>query len=508
MTFSFDPPGEYRKSKATFIPNPSDADCKELIRDVYVNATREHAGLVITCKVIKPSNGAYDKNESTTLVVQECSAVRSNPVSHILWDVKGRGGEKGSPLLRQTNYSETHSKDSWFWDVISKASVEIREGETNFGVTCRIFYPDNATSFTDEHIRVFVIQGKNEELTGKIWMLAVVISNCLVVILVVILCCIALKKTIRKRRKKKRHSSSRSSEGDDSYPMVSLPFGNEERQGGTLRSEGTLDRVSKTFIPELEFPRTRVKLQEIIGNGNFGQVYKAIAKGIVRNGVDTTVAVKIIKGEKGSSVWSDFKNELSIFKNLKQHPYVVSILGCCTTAEPYYIIMEYIQNGTLQDYITQKRQAWGKAKMSGAESASKEALSAVHILMFAFEVANGMEYLSSMHLIHRDLATRNVLLGEGLVCKLCDFGMARDVTGSEQYEMLSGSAVPVRWLALECLLSNTYTTKSDVWSFGILLWELVTLGALPYAEMTPDAIIDAVRQGFRLPRPAHCGLAL
>ncbi|XP_038070563.1 tyrosine-protein kinase receptor Tie-1-like [Patiria miniata] len=194
--------------------------------------------------------------------------------------------------------------------------------------------------------------------------------------------------------------------------------------------------------------------------------------------------------------------EGAIYNSSKWQPPLVQL------REPYYIIMEYIRNGTLQDYITQKRLAWGKAKTSGTESASKEALSAVHILMFAFEVANGMEYLSSVHLIHRDLATRNVLLGEGLVCKLCDFGLARDVTGSEQYEMLSGSAVPVRWLAVECLLSNTYTNKSDVWSFGILLWELVTLGALPYPDMSPDAIVDSVRQGFRLPRPAHCGLAL
>ncbi|XP_022106392.1 tyrosine kinase receptor Cad96Ca-like [Acanthaster planci] len=167
------------------------------------------------------------------------------------------------------------------------------------------------------------------------------------------------------------------------------------------------------------------------------------------------------------------------------------------------MIMEYVPNGTLEAYITKKRVAWTEANLT--TGLMKEAMSPIRILMFAFQIASGMEYLSSMNLVHRDLATRNVLLGEGITCKLCDFGLTRDVTRTGQYKQTSENAVPFRWMALECLCHNTYTTKSDVWSFGVLLWELVTLGAQPYTDMSLEAVVIYLLEGFRLPRPAHCG---
>ncbi|XP_022106385.1 fibroblast growth factor receptor 1-like isoform X3 [Acanthaster planci] len=493
-------------------PNIHHPDCVDFLSEISFTPERDHACLTVKCQATSPYTILI---ENATLEIQappttsemcvwnsqehvchvcencsknasvgeslglECTAKGSIPVSHLAWQVKDTMG--GLMVHPNTDYSETYNDASWSWDVISKAKVDISAGERFFVVTCQVLHPDD-TIFTEKHLTVFV-EGDQPE--------------------VICVCCIVLTR-IQKRRKNKKKTSDRQTQDEDTHPMITQPV--QKQQGGNLRPGVTPDQVSGAFIPEWEFPRQRLKFQEIIGDGNFGQVHKALAKGIVRHGVDTTVAVKTIKGESGSSVWSDFKNELGIFKNLKQHPYVVSILGCCTMTEPFCIIMEYVPNGTLQAYVTQRRLAWTKAKLSN--TAPREALGAVHILSFAFQIANGMEYLSSMHLIHRDLATRNVLLGEGLVCKLCDFGLARDVTGSDQYCMLSGSAVPVRWLAVESLLTNTYTTKSDVWSFGILLWELVTLGALPYPDMSPDVIIDSIRNGLRLSRPAHCGTAL
>ncbi|XP_072049438.1 uncharacterized protein [Amphiura filiformis] len=106
--------------------------------------------------------------------------------------------------------------------------------------------------------------------------------------------------------------------------------------------------------------------------------------------------------------------------------------------------------------------------------------------------------------VHRDLATRNILLGEGLVCKVSDFGLARDMAEENEYEMKSRGRVPLRWLALESLLLNVYSSKSDVWSYGVLLWELVTIGSQPYPGMTNGQVISELKKGYRLPKPEHC----
>ncbi|XP_072043467.1 tyrosine kinase receptor Cad96Ca-like [Amphiura filiformis] len=127
------------------------------------------------------------------------------------------------------------------------------------------------------------------------------------------------------------------------------------------------------------------------------------------------------------------------------------------------------------------------------------------ILTFAYQIANGMDYLASNDCVHRDLAARNILLGEEMVCKLSDFGLARDLAGETQYEMKSeGGRVPIRWMAPESVFYNVYTSQSDVWSFGILLWELVTLGSHPYPGMSARRLTAKIQNGYRLSKPPHC----
>ncbi|XP_022083851.1 tyrosine kinase receptor Cad96Ca-like [Acanthaster planci] len=282
-----------------------------------------------------------------------------------------------------------------------------------------------------------------------------------------------------------------------------VPVGSREVSVGDAPASSEIavqvpETPAQVDCPDFEFRREGIHLEEVIGNGFYGQVVKAKSDGILE-GESTTVAVKILKGHASTT---DFKNELAIFRALEKHPFVVSFLGSCTEKEPFYMIMEYVPNGTLEAFITRKRLAWTETRLTGL---MKEAMNPLRILLFGFQIASGMEYLSSKHLVHRDLATRNVLLDEGLTCKLCDFGLARDVKGIGQYTQKSGNAIPFRWLALECIRDSIYTTKSDVWSFGVLMWELMTLGAQPYTDMSFEAMVVYLLGGFRLPRPAHCG---
>ncbi|XP_072022146.1 uncharacterized protein [Amphiura filiformis] len=253
----------------------------------------------------------------------------------------------------------------------------------------------------------------------------------------------------------------------------------------------TLDSESR----QCEIQRSRIRLHEVIGSGAFGEVYLATARNIGRDRELSHVAVKVLKDSKEQS--SDFMKELKFLQSLDPHPNIIGFIGCCTDKEPYYLVLEYAPNGNLREYLHSIRKEPGEQVLQPKE-----------IIGFAFDVSKGMEYISSKNCVHRDLATRNILLGKENVCKLSDFGLARDMETKHQYEMKSDSRVPVRWLAPESIKDNKYSIKTDVWSFGIVLWELVTMGAHPYAGMNAKQVVKMVCDGERLDKPDHCNDAI
>ncbi|XP_022106353.1 vascular endothelial growth factor receptor 3-like [Acanthaster planci] len=422
----------------------------------------------------------------------QCIAVGSNPASLLTWEVIGHGGEDLQSVFYRDNVSSIFQDNTTrSWDLENTLSIKVPPGVNAIDVVCRVWYPDNATIFREEVLQILVQPSRDMDSSWKL----PAISAGSVASFLLLICLSSLAAVKWRARYRGVHDEMNSGIREETHPMVRL-------QKQTVQQEDFSVQCPETSVPaissDFEFPRERVHLEEVIGNGFYGQVLKAKADGIL-SGEITTVAVKICKGFTGT----ELKHELTISKALKKHPNVVSFLGSCTDEEPFYLIMEYVPNGTLEAYITKKRVAWTEAKLT--TGLMKEAVNPIRILMFAFQIASGMEYLSSMNLVHRDLATRNVLLGEGLTCKLCDFGLARDVTRTGQYKQTSDNTVPFRWMALECLCHNTYTTKSDVWSFGVLLWELVTLGAQPYTDMSLETMVVYLLGGFRLPRPLHCG---
>ncbi|XP_071959373.1 fibroblast growth factor receptor 2-like [Antedon mediterranea] len=248
-----------------------------------------------------------------------------------------------------------------------------------------------------------------------------------------------------------------------------------------------------------EFSRDKLKLGRTIGNGSFGKVVKAEAKDLIRPGYVTTVAVKMLKENATEVDRQDLLKELRVMKLLDVHPNIVVLLGCCTDRDPIYVIMDFLPNGNLLGHLRSSRQ---KVESSNRTS-MKTYLSPTDLLRYAYEVANGMAYLASMKCIHRDLAARNILLSCDCVCKLADFGLARDVINGGVYQRKSQGRVPIRWMALESLIDNVYTIQSDVWSFGVLLWEIITIGSYPYPGMSSKRLISDLQKGFRMPRPDH-----
>lgn len=250
-----------------------------------------------------------------------------------------------------------------------------------------------------------------------------------------------------------------------------------------------------------EFPRHRLKFFNILGEGAFGQVWKCEALDL--DGKDTgvtVVAVKTLKENANEKEKSDLVSELQVMKLLEPHANVVRLLGCCTDKEPIFLIMEYISKGKLQSYLRNSRAERYYNNMHG----QSRSLTSRDLTSFAYQVAKGMEFLSGNGIIHRDLAARNILITEEHICKVADFGFARDIIANHVYERKSEGRLPIRWMAPESLYDNIFTVKSDVWSFGVLIWEIVTLGSTPYPGMSAVEVMKKVRDGYRLDKPEHC----
>lgn len=189
----------------------------------------------------------------------------------------------------------------------------------------------------------------------------------------------------------------------------------------------------------------------------------------------------------------DLVSEMEMMKMIGKHINIINLLGCCTQNGPLYVVVEYAPHGNLRDFLRQHRSSSGYEPAIGIVEKERKTLTQKDLVSFAYQVARGMEYLASRrvecvvtHLtvvnfvkfqcIHRDLAARNVLVSDDYILKIADFGLARDVHCSDYYRKTTDGRLPVKWMAPEALFHRVYTTQSDVWSYGILLWEIMTLG--------------------------------
>ncbi|KAL1395611.1 hypothetical protein pipiens_011124 [Culex pipiens pipiens] len=240
-----------------------------------------------------------------------------------------------------------------------------------------------------------------------------------------------------------------------------------------------------------EIDASYITIEAIIGGGEFGDVCRGRLK-IPPNFVqEIDVAIKTLKPGSSEKARCDFLTEASIMGQF-DHPNVIYLQGVVTRSNPVMIITEYMENGSLDTFLR-------------ANDGKFQTLQLIGMLR---GIAAGMSYLSDMNYVHRDLAARNVLVNSSLVCKIADFGLSREIENASDAYTTRGGKIPVRWTAPEAIAFRKFTSASDVWSYGVVLWEVMSYGERPYWNWSNQDVIKSIEKGYRLPAPMDCPEAL
>ncbi|XP_039179262.1 tyrosine-protein kinase receptor Tie-1 isoform X2 [Crotalus tigris] len=480
------------------------------IQNITLMNLRPITAYIVKVQLTRPGEGGEGATGPSTIMATDCKEPTAKPV------IEGSFFEGSNNLRVNWNLPKSDNVGSGFLVRLYDASKKLVHQENVTSMIVQSAYIPNLKFKEDYSLEVMVyhctslgppsdlhtfkinskgalsqvptLESKNlpPSIMDQQLILAIVgsVSVTCLTILFALLALFLIKKNCFHRR---RTFTYQSGSGEETI----LQF-----NSGTL----TLTRRPKPQPEPLSYPILEwedIKFEDMIGEGNFGQVIRAMIK---KDGLRMNAAIKMLKEFASENDHRDFAGELEVLCKLGHHPNIINLLGACENKGYLYIAIEYAPYGNLLDFLRKSRVLETDPAFA-REHGTASTLTSQQLLQFASDVAKGMQYLSEKQFIHRDLAARNILVGENLTSKIADFGLSR---GEEVYVKKTMGRLPVRWMAIESLNYSVYTTKSDVWSFGVLLWEIVSLGGTPYCGMTCAELYEKLPQGYRMEKPLNC----
>ncbi|XP_052004105.1 ephrin type-A receptor 3-like isoform X3 [Xyrauchen texanus] len=433
-------------------------------------ALRQYAAVTITTNQAAPSSVTVIRKDRTSRNSISLSWLEPERPNGIILDYEVKYYEKQE---QETSYTILRSKGTNVTlnglkpDTMYLLQIRARTA-AGYGSSSRKFeFETSPDSFS--------ISSENSQVV------LIAISSAVAIILLTVVLYIVISRFCR---------YSRSKHPDEKR----LPFGN-----GHLRLPGiktyvdphTYEDPSQAvheFAKELE--ASCIAIDKVVGAGEFGEVCSGRLK--LPSKKEICVAIKTLKAGYTEKQRRDFLSEASIMGQF-DHPNIIRLEGVVTRSKPVMIVTEYMENGSLDSFL-RKHDAQ---------------FTVIQLVGMLRGIASGMKYLSDMGYVHRDLAARNILVNSNLVCKVSDFGLSRVLEDDPEAAYTTrGGKIPIRWTAPEAIAYRKFTSASDVWSYGIVLWEVMSYGERPYWEMSNQDVIKAVDEGYRLPPPMECPATL
>ncbi|XP_006903373.1 PREDICTED: tyrosine-protein kinase transmembrane receptor ROR2-like [Elephantulus edwardii] len=251
-----------------------------------------------------------------------------------------------------------------------------------------------------------------------------------------------------------------------------------------------------------EISLSSMRFMEELGEDRFGKVYKGHLFGSTPGEQIQAVAIKTLKDKAEMTLREEFKHE-AMMRSRLQHPNIVCLLGVVTKDQPISMVFSYCVHGDLHEFLVM-RSPHSDVGSTENDHILKPALEPPDLVHVVAQIAAGMEYLSSHHVVHKDLATRNVLMFDKLTVKISDLGLFREVYSADYYKLIGNSFLPIRWMSPEAIMYGKFSIDSDIWSYGVVLWEIFSYGLQPYCGYSNQDVVEMIRNRQVLPCPDDC----
>ncbi|XP_060066044.1 uncharacterized protein LOC132546348 [Ylistrum balloti] len=369
---------------------------------------------------------------------------------------------------------------------------------------------DEVWNETELHIFKFQEDNFSTETGNNGWVDFLIVALAVTVVCLACMSAAWIRKKLHRRKK---------------LPNLHGQLGADVNNYEIFRTQSSLSSLlTPAVVPDMwELPHSGIKVGPVLGQGAFGLVTKGRISGCLltnrniplpqearREGTEISVAIKMLKDDDDCYHRRDFLREIALMKKIGYHANVVSMLGCCTLCDPVCVVVEHMHNGDLQSYLKAIRNSMRERDhtQQGYVNRDADLLGPTDLLSFARQISIGMEFLAQKGFVHRDLAARNILVGRDKTVKIGDFGLARFVYDDAVYINRKGGRLPLKWMSIEAICELTFSSASDVWSFGVVLFELVTLGGTPYPTVDMHDLLRLLRLGYRMEKPPNCSWKL